>query len=161
MMRPGWALLILLATPYVSGCAVVADVAGLAAGGSAGAATANPAVGYVVAVSVRAGVDELRKYVQRRRQAGEQDAIAEAAGAAQLGEIRPWEIRHTIPLGNERGELTVVREIVTPIVTCREVAFSVVEYSRPRVFTTPLCKRPAGWKWAAAEPATTRWGFLQ
>lgn len=150
--------LLLAVLPLLGGCAVVADVAGLVAGGAAGSATANPVVGYAVGISVRAGVDELRRYVVRRRQQGEQDAIAEVAGAAPLGEARFWEIRHTIPIGNERGTLTVIRQIATPIAECREVVFVV---DSGGIFTTPVCRQERGWKWAAAEPAVDRWGLLQ
>lgn len=142
----------------LGGCTAVSDIAGLAAGGAAGSATANPAVGFAVGISVRAGVDALRQYVVRVRHRGEQDAIAEAAGAAPLGQPRPWEIRHTIPIGNDRGTLTVIRDIDTPLVQCREVVF-VVEGDG--IFTTPICRQDGGWKWAAAEPAVNRWGFLQ
>ena len=143
----------------LGGCAAIGDVAGLVAGGAAGSATANPVVGYAVGISVRAGVDELRRYVVRRRQQGEQDAIAAVAGAAPLGADRYWEIRHTIPIGNDRGTLTVVREIPTPLAPCREVVF-VPESGG--LFTTPVCRGDGGvWKWAAAEPAVERWGFLQ
>lgn len=151
-------LLALAVLPLLGGCAVVSDIAGLAAGAAAGSATANPVVGYAVGISVRAGVDELRRYVVRRRQQGEQDAIAEAAGSAPLGQDRRWEIRHTIPIGNERGTLTVVREIATPIAACREVVFVM---DGGGIFTTPVCRQDRGWKWAAAEPAVDRWGFLQ
>ncbi len=150
-----------LVLPLLGGCAAVPDVAGLAAGGGAGAATGNPAVGFAVGLGVRAGVDELRKYVVRRRQTGEQDAIADAAGDAPVGEQRAWQIRHTIPVGNARGELAVVREYTTPLATCREVVFTVEEDGRPSLFTTSLCRQATRWKWAAAEPAVGRWGFLQ
>jgi len=150
-----------LGLPLLGGCAAVPDVAGLAAGGGAGAATGNPAVGFAVGLGVRAGVDELRKYVVRRRQTGEQDAIADAAGDAPVGEQRAWQIRHTIPVGNARGELAVVREYTTPLATCREVVFTVEEDGRPSLFTTSLCRQATRWKWAAAEPAVGRWGFLQ
>ena len=145
----------------LAGCTVVSDVAGLAAGGTAGAATANPAVGFAVGVGVRAGVEELRRYVIRRRHQGEQDAIAEAAGAAPVGEPRAWQIRHTIPIDNARGELAVVREYATPLATCRDVVFSVEDGGHPSLFTTSLCRQATRWKWAAAEPAVGRWGFLQ
>ena len=163
MTRPLLAALGLpmLGMAMLGGCAAVPDVAGLAAGGGAGAATANPVVGFAVGIAVRAGVDELRRYVDRRRQGGEQDAIADAAGAAPVGEFRPWQIRHTIPIGNARGELAVVREYATPLATCREVVFTVDDGGRPSLFTTSLCRRAARWKWAAAEPAIDRWGFLQ
>jgi len=150
-----------LVLPLLGGYAAVPDVAGLAAGGGAGAATGNPAVGFAVGLGVRAGVDELRKYVVRRRQTGEQDAIADAAGDAPVGEQRAWQIRHTIPVGNARGELAVVREYTTPLATCREVVFTVEEDGRPSLFTTSLCRQATRWKWAAAEPAVGRWGFLQ
>ena len=149
---------LLLALPLLAGCALIDDAAGLAAGGAAGGATANPAVGFAVGVAVKAGVGELRRYVVRRRHQGEQDAIAEAAGAAPLNESRPWEIRHTIPVGNERGTLTVIREFATPLTTCREVLFAV---EGDGVFTTPICRQQQGWKWAAAKPAVGRYGFLQ
>lgn len=150
-----------LVLPLLGGCAAVPDVAGLAAGGGAGAATGNPAVGFAVGLGVRVSVDELRKYVVRRRQTGEQDAIADAAGDAPVGEQRAWQIRHTIPVGNARGELAVVREYTTPLATCREVVFTVEEDGRPSLFTTSLCRQATRWKWAAAEPAVGRWGFLQ
>ncbi len=129
----------------LGGCATVSDVAGLAVG-----------------IGVRAGVDELHRYVVRRQQ-GEQDAIAEAAGAAPVGEPRAWQIRHTVPVGNAQGELAVVREYATPLATCREVVFSVEGEGRGHasVFTTSLCRQATRWKWAAAEPAVGRWGVLQ
>jgi len=156
MMRP-----LLVVLPLLVGCAAVSDVAGLAAGGGAGAVTGSPAVGFAVGIGVRAGVDELRRYVIRRRQQGEQDEIAEAAGDVPVGEQRAWQIRHTIPVGNARGELAVVREYATPLATCREVVFSVEDDGHASVFTTSLCRQAARWKWATAEPAVGRWGFLQ
>lgn len=150
-----------LTLPLLAGCTFVSDVAGLAAGGGAGAATANPAIGFAVGVGVRAGVDELGKYVTRRRHGGEQDAIAEAAGNAPLNEVRPWRIRHTIPVGNAHGTLTAVREAVTPLATCREVLFTVEDDGAAVPFTTTICLNENRWRWAAAEPAVPRWGLLQ
>lgn len=147
----------MLLLPLLGGCTIVSDIAGFAAGGAAGSATANPVIGYAVGIGVRVGVDELRRYVVRSRQRGEQDAIAEAAGAAPLGANRPWEIRHTIPIGNQKGTLTVVREIQNSIASCREVLFS----TEDGFFTTPICRQGSGWKWAAAEPSVERWGSLQ
>ena len=145
----------------LSGCQAVSDVAALGAGASAGTLTGNPAIGYAVGVGTQAGLRELTKYVSRRRQQGEQDAIADAAGAAPLGAMVPWEIRHTIPFGDERGQLAVAREYVTPIATCREVIFTVVEDDGRGVFTTSLCRQAERWKWSTAEPTTERWGYLQ
>lgn len=149
------ALLVLL-----PGCHTIADVAGIVSAAGTGSATANPAVGIAVGIGVRAGVDELVKYVVRKRETGEQDAIADVAGSAPLGEPRRWEIRHDIPIGNERGELEAVREFRTPLTTCREIVFSVVDDTR-ELYTTTLCRGPDRWKWAAAEPAVERWGYLQ
>lgn len=142
----------------LGGCAVVPDIAGLVVGGAAGGATANPVVGYAVGIATRVGVDELRRYIDRRRSDGEQDAIADAAGTTPLDRPREWEIRHTIPIDNEHGTLVPVRTITTPLATCREVLFSVVGSG---VFTTDVCQQAGGWRWAAAEPATDRWGYLQ
>ena len=150
-----------LGAALLGGCAAVSDVSGLAAGGGAGVVTANPAVGFIIGLGVRAGVEEVRRYVVLSRQEGEQDAIADAAGSAPVGETRPWQIRHSIPIGNEKGNLAVVREYATPLTTCREVVFTVEDGDRPSLFTTSLCRQAARWKWAAAEPAVARWGFLQ
>ena len=157
MKRAALALLL----PVLGGCTTIGDVAALAAGGGAGAVTGNPAIGYAVGITTQAGLRELRKYVLRRRQQGEQDAIADVAGAANVGEQVPWAIRHTIPVGNARGELAVIREYTTPLATCREVVFTVDDDGHPSLFTTSLCRQATRWKWAAAEPATARWGFLQ
>jgi len=158
-MRPCRAAI--LALPLLGGCSVVSDLSGLAAGGTVGAATANPAIGFAVGVGVRAGVDELGRYVTRRRHGGEQDAIAEAAGTALLNELRPWRIRHTIPVGNAHGSLAAVREIGTPLAVCREVLFTVEEDGAAAPFVTSICRDGGRWRWAAAEPAVPRWGLLQ
>lgn len=159
-LLPGLLLGSLLASP-LGGCRAVSDVAGLAAGGGAGVATANPVLGIAVGVGVSVAVDELGNYITRSRRRGEQDAIADAAGAAPVGAAVPWEIRHTIPIGNARGELVVAREFDTPLTTCREVVFSVLDGDGRRLFSTMLCRRGERWTWAAAEPAVDRWGFMQ
>jgi len=151
----------LLAVPYLAACSTVSDLAGLAAGGGAGAATANPAVGYAVGVGTRAGVDALGLWIVRTRWRGEQDAIAEAAGNAPLDAPRPWAIHHTIPIGDEHGLFMVTRDLATPLAVCREVVFLVQNGPRHRPFTTTICRDAGRWRWAAAEPATDRWGYLQ
>lgn len=151
----------LLLLPLLGGCSTISDIAGLAAGGGAGAATANPAIGFAVGVGVKAGVDELGRWYQRSRVRGEQDAIAAAAGAAAPGTPQPWAIRHTIPIGNEHGHFLVTREFATPLATCREVVFLVEDDDQRRPFTTTVCRGTDGWRWAAAEPAVDRWGYLQ
>lgn len=152
------ALLLLLAA--LPGCELGADFVGVAAAAGAGSASANPAVGIAVGIAARAGADRIEQYISRKRVQGEQDAIAEAAGSAPLGAPRAWEIRHTIPIGNEHGQLAAVREFRTPITTCREILFTVEDDDR-EIFTTTLCRGVARWSWAAAEPAVDRWGYLQ
>ncbi len=138
-----------------------ADLAGAASTGVATAVTKSAAGAAAIGLGVQSLASEALKYTERRVHRNEQDAIAEAAGNAPVGETRPWQIRHTIPVGNAKGELAVVREYATPLATCREVVFSVEDDGHPSVFTTSLCRQAARWKWAMAEPAVGRWGFLQ
>lgn len=154
-----WLALLLL--PVLGGCTSFSEIAGLVAGGGTGAATANPALGFAVGVGVQAGVDELSKWYQRSRSHGEQDAIAEAAGIAPLDTPESWAIHHTIPIGDEHGQFLVAREFATPLTTCREVVFLVESGKQQRPFTTTVCRDTEGWRWATAEPAIARWGFLQ
>jgi len=153
-VRPGLALLLLVS---LSGCGVAADLTGAAAGIAAGSVTANPAAGFAIAAGTRAGVQAGLNWAARVRARGEQDAVAEAIGALAPGEARPWRIEHTIPIGNEEGEVRLVREMATPIATCREALFSVRDGDW---FVTTACRQGARWKWAAAEPAVPRWGAL-
>ncbi len=150
----------------LAGCGSIGAVTGAVVGGSAGAATANPIVGYAVAVGVNAGVDDLQKYIARVRQGAEQDAIAEAVGRMPPGQVVPWKIVHDIPLfDDEHGEMEVVRLIDTPLTTCKEVLFTVDNgvgaHLRRHLYTTDACLDTVGWKWAEAEPATQRWGYFQ
>jgi hypothetical protein len=147
----------------LAGCSTAADLTGLATGGAAGAATANPVVGYAVGIGTRAGVDWVLLYATRVRQHAEQTAIATVAGGLADGGEADWHISHTIPIGNEGGRVVPLRDIDTPIATCREIAFSI--HADPPApedwFITTICRDPQGWRWAQAEPAVTRWGFLQ
>ncbi len=84
----------------------------------------------------------------------------------QVGESRPWKIVHDIPLfDDEHGEMRVVRSIDTPLTQCREVLFTVDHGRPPRerrtLYATDACLGTRGWRWAEAEPAVERWGFLQ
>jgi hypothetical protein len=161
MTRMAAALLVLAVA--VSGCNSAADLTGLATGGAAGAATANPAVGYAVGIGARAAADYLFQYIARVRQHAEQDAIASAAGGLAFGEAADWHIHHDIPIGNEGGRVMVARDIDTSIATCREIAFSIHDDPpAPEAwFTTTICRDGKTWQWAQAEPAVERWGFLQ
>jgi hypothetical protein len=78
-----------------------------------------------------------------------------------IGTEADWKIEHFIPIGNEHGRLQVVRDIDSPLAACKELAFSVDDGERHSWYTTDICKQAQQWKWAAAEPAVARWGFLQ
>jgi hypothetical protein len=157
---PILALLLMLA-----GCKAAPQIAAVVTGGAAGASTGSPAIGFLVGVATDAGANYLFRYIARTRQGAEQDAIAEVAGALPLGTAASWKIEHTIPIGDEHGRLRIIRAIDTPLAACREIAFSVDEGNddKPTAtwFTTDVCKQADTWKWASAEPAVERWGFLQ
>ncbi len=90
-----------------------------------GGATANPAVGFGVGVATAAASDYAIRTVSRHWHQGEQDAIAAAAGSLPVGAIGPWRVVHSLPFGNEHGQLQVVRAIDNPLAACRQVLFSV------------------------------------
>jgi hypothetical protein len=153
-----------LAAVLLGGCSSFSHLVGAATGTVAAAGSGNPAVGIAIGVGTRAVVDWGVRRVSRRWHRTEQEAVAEAAGAAELGEVRPWQVRHSLPLGNKGGEVRVLRTIETPLASCREIAFSVESGSGAELardwFVTSLCRDAGGWRWAAAEPATERWGSL-
>ena len=156
------ALAAVLGCALLAGCSSAAEITGLAAGGVAGGASANPAIGYAVAVGTAAAADEAFKYISRVRQRAEQNAIADAASTLGEGQTAAWTIRHTVPIDNEHGQVQVVRLIDTPLAICREIAFSVEDAPKPgHWFVTSICQQARRWKWAAAEPAVERWGYLQ
>ena len=155
--------LLLLAAP-LAGCGAAADLTGAAAGIAAGTAFANPAVGFGVGVGTRAAATAGLNWVVRVRQRGEQDAVAEVIGSLAPGEVRPWRIEHSIPIGNQGGEVRLVREMDTALARCREALFSVEEDDGPEAggqwFLATACRQGERWRWASAEPATARWGSL-
>lgn len=152
----------------LAGCSTVGGLAGTVAGITTGSFTSNPAIGIAVSVSVKALTDAQVKKLLRSLQQDEQDAIGAMAGAMAPGEIRQWQVRHLIPYGNNQGEIQVTRVIDTPLASCKEVMFSVVERKAeqpaddvPRAwFSANVCRQDQRWKWALAEPAVERWGSL-
>ncbi|HEX3574051.1 MAG TPA: hypothetical protein VHU42_05565 [Rhodopila sp.] len=158
-------ILPLLVLVLLAGCNSTAQITAAVTGGIAGVSTGSPAVGFLVAVLTDAGANYVVRYYGRSRQGAEQDAIAEIAGGLPVGTEAAWKIEHTIPIGNEHGRLQVVRTIDSPLAACKEIAFSVDEGKGDRLqrswYTTNICKQARVWKWAAAEPAVERWGFLQ
>ena len=162
-MAGGWA--VLLSVGLLAGCNSASQITGVLVGGATGAATANPAVGYAVGIGTDAATNAALKWIGRNRQGAEQDAIAQAAGELPVGASADWKIEHTIPIGNEHGQLHVTRVIDSPLAPCKEVVFSVDEGSENKPdlswFVTDICKSKDVWKWASAEPAVERWGYLQ
>jgi hypothetical protein len=154
-----------LSLPLLCGCQFAGDLVAAGAGGASAAATANPAVGIAVGVGVNAGIDATFAYVGRKWQQAEQDAIAADVATMQPGERRPWKVSHIIPVGNEHGEVAVVRAIATPLTLCKELAFSVDSGSGAALtrhwYVTDACRDGERWKWSLAEPATERWSALQ
>lgn len=154
------ALLLLLA-----GCSSVGEITGVVTGGAIGAATANPAIGFAVGVATDAAATAGVRYYGRTRQGAEQDAIAQAAGDLPVGGSADWKIEHAIPIGDEQGRLRVTRLIDSPLAACKEIVFSVDAGSqkapKPSWYVTDICKAGEHWKWATAEPAVERWGYLQ
>ncbi len=165
--RSGAALALLASVPLLAGCnSSLGGIVGAVTGTAAAVGSGNPAVGAAVGVGTRAAADYGIRRVSRRWHRTEQDALAAAVGAMRVGEARPWEVRHDLPFGNKRGEVRVLRAVETPLAECREVLFSVASGEGPdaarRWFVTSACRQAErGWKWAAAEPATERWGSLQ
>jgi hypothetical protein len=159
------ALLLSAATPLAGCNSYHGGLVGAVAGTAAAVGSGNPAVGILVGVGTRAVADEGIRRVSRRWHRTEQDALAAAVGAMAVGEVRPWQVRHDLPIGNKQGEVRVLRAVETPLAECREVLFSVASGERPdaarRWFVTSACRQGERWKWAAAEPATERWGSLQ
>ena len=155
--------LALAALALLAGCQQAGQLTGLATGGAAGAATGNPFIGFAVGVGTAAAADALYKWAGRTRAHAEQEAIATAAAALPDGGAAPWRVRHTIPVGNEGGEVRVTRTIATSLATCREIVFSVADKPpvSPTWYATDICQDATGWHWALAEPAVDRWGYLQ
>ncbi|WP_217362940.1 hypothetical protein [Roseicella sp. DB1501] len=156
---------VLLAASLLGGCSSFGDIVGAATGTAAAAGSGNPALGVAVGVGANAVANWGWRRLTRRWHTSEQEAIALAAGEAPIGEARPWQVRHSLPIGNEQGEVRVLRVIETPLATCREILFSVDEGEGAKLtrewYVTSLCRQETGWRWAAAEPAVERWGSLQ
>jgi hypothetical protein len=146
--------------------ASTADVSGIAGAGIAGAVTKSPAaaagIGLGVAAAANAGLQSVERDVHRV----EQDRIAAVAGVLEPGAIGHWSVSHSIPIeADEHGDLVVTRLVGSDDFSCKEIIFSVdtvVKKVPHRAFySAAVCRDGQVWKWASAEPATARWGFLQ
>lgn len=150
----------------LAGCDTIGGFAGAVAGVATGTFSSNPAVGLAVGVSVKAATDAGMHRVFRGLQSDEQDRIAEIAGTMNVGERQSWSVHHRFSYGDEAGELQVVDSIDNALATCKQVLFSVTgghkDAPTREWFITQACQQSDGhWRWAAAEPATERWGTLQ
>jgi len=165
-VTPAATSLLAAAALSLAGCAGAADIAGVVTGSTVALVSANPAVGVGAGLAVRAGTTTAVNWVFRRRHRYAQDEIASVIGRMAPGEVRPWRIDYSIPVGNAHGEIRLVRTIDSTLASCREALFSVVEAEQAgRVtsqqwFVVTACRGDEGWKWASAEPATGRWGSL-
>jgi hypothetical protein len=146
--------------------------AGIGGASIAHSLNANGAVTAGVGIGTQAAAMAGVQYVEKRIHKTEQDAIAEVAGPLPVGQVVHWSVTHSVPVeDDEQGELTVSRIIVTSPpgapggLDCKEIVFSVdmVEQNLPyrAFYTASVCRDGTAWRWAAAEPATERWGSLQ
>lgn len=168
--RPARVLIALIVAGTLTGCSSLltegsAAGAGVAGAGIAGAltkdASTTAAIGLGVNAAALAGVKALEKHIH----ADEQQTIASVAGALAPGATAFWSVRHRTRLeANEHGHVTTTRLIVAGDLSCKEAVFTIErEGAKPErlAYVTTVCFTGATWRWAAAEPATQRWGALQ
>ena len=158
-------LYVLVVVGLLGGCTSVAsDTAGTSAslgvGAAVGAATANPLIGLAAGLAATVAIDAGLKYAERELTLDRHNAIAEPAGAAPLGEWRPWVMTSRVSgVGDASGRLLVTREFADP--PCREIVYT-DDVEDPEFYVAMICRNHEGqWRWAVSEPATPRWGFLQ
>jgi hypothetical protein len=163
---------LLASTLVLSGCGSLltegtADLAGIAGAGAATSVTRSAAAAAAIGLGVQSLASEGLKYAERSVHGDEQNAIAAAAGPLEPGAVRPWSVVHRVPIeGDEAGQVSVSRSFGAGSVQCKEVVFSVEQTKRDVVtgrafYLTTICRHGDQWRWAAAEPATERWGSLQ
>jgi hypothetical protein len=162
-----------------TGCSSVYNETAAAGAGVTGAAlsskvTSNAAVatgiGLGAVAAARAGV----QYTERVAHNYTQDRIAQAAGPLGVGAVASWSASHKVPIErNQRGRVTVSRIISSGALDCKEIVFSVdppapkhapSEKEAPaqsEFYVASICRDGSAWKWASAEPATSRWSPLQ
>ena len=143
-----------------------ADVSGVAGAGVASAVTSNGAVTAAIGLGVTSLASAGLGYVERRIHRAEQDRIAAAAGPLPVGAVANWQVWHDIPIErDEHGRVAVSRIISAGDLDCKEIVFSVEQIHKVAVrrafYLSDICRDGIRWKWALAEPATTRWGALQ
>jgi hypothetical protein len=155
----------LLGALPLAGCAAAGPaITGLATAGvagSVGSATGSALAGVVAGVAVSYGIDQGVKYAERRVEDNVQVAIAETAGPLDVGQSASWQVPHMLPFSGKAGTVEVARAFGQAI-PCKDVVFTVADEEDHNVYTTTVCRNDQGrWMWAAAEPNTRRWGYLQ
>lgn len=166
-------LSVILVISALAGCSSFVSEGTGAAAGVAGVAIANQvtdnaAAATGIGLGVQAAAKAGLQYAQRLTRGEEQDAIAEAASALQVGEIASWEVDHALPLEpNTYGQVSVSRQITALGTPCKELVFSVIPADTvdpdldQSFYVATVCLHDQQWRWASAEPATERWGSLQ
>lgn len=153
----------LAASPAITACAGIGDVApeavGLGAGAGAGVVTANPLIGLVVGLGTRLIAAEAIGYVRSEQKFRVQQAIAQAAGNATGTRPVPWstppdDFFDTV-LGAGHGHLQVVRDLGDRI-RCREILYDIASNDDLLETTTETVEADvAGSAGPAPEPAVT------
>ena len=156
-----------------SGCSSLYAEGSQAGAGVAGAALASQVtnnaaiatgIGLGAVAAAKAGV----QYSERVVHGHTQDSIARAAGPLKVGAVAPWSVTHSFPIeDDEHGRVTVSRVISSGALDCKEIVFSVDHDATRKTaassafYVAAVCRDGTAWKWASAEPATSRWGALQ
>ena len=156
----------------LTGCGSVltestSTVAGVAGAATGAAITKNATIAAAIGLGVNAAADEALRYTERKVHKTEQDNIARVAGALPVNAVATWSVQHDIPIeADEGGQVVVSREFGALGFRCKEIVFSVDERTRRHglvraFYTADVCQDGTVWRWASAEPSTSRWGVLQ
>lgn len=162
-----------LACASLTGCSSLYGESATAGAGIVGAAvaggvTSNAAVATGIGLGAVAAAKAGVQYSERVVHTHTQETIAAAAGPLAVGGIGNYDSVHSFPLEpDEKGRVTVSRVISTGKLECKEIVFSVDQDAtkdhpaQSAFYVASVCRDGDKWKWAAAEPATARWGALQ
>lgn len=128
--------------------------------------TKNPAVSAGIGLGVLAAAQAGVKAVERNYHGDQQDLIAGIAGELTVGQVSRWQSKHVVELEpDQSGKVTVSRVISATGLSCKEIVFSVDHRKDSDTvssfYVATICKDSVRWRWATAEPATSRWGNLQ
>jgi uncharacterized protein YceK len=156
----------------LSGCGsllteTTSTAAGVAGAATGAAITKNATVAAAIGLGVNSLAAEGLRYAERRVHKTEQDNIARVAGVLPMNAVATWSVRHDVPIEPDEGGFVVVsREFGALGFRCKEIVFSVDEQTKRHglvrsFYTANICQDGRSWRWASAEPATSRWGSLQ